>query len=200
MELNNPDSRFFDFLLKINQPYMINFERWVFYPGMLFNSLDKWWGDKKERKTPHEGIDLCYFKEKNGKISRLHKDIKIPGTFSGSIVKIDDDFLGKSIFLGHNVFSKYQRQLYTVYGHTEPLDSIKAMKEIEAGEIIATIAACHREGIDIHPHLHITFAWVPASINVDHLNWQTLTSNPEIMLIDPLLILSSATKKRNLID
>ncbi len=195
MELNNTDSGFFDFLLKINQPYMNNFERWVFYPGMLFNSLNKWWGDKKQRKTAHEGIDLCYFKEKNGEINKLPKNIKIPGTFSGNIVKIEEDFLGKSIFLGHNIFSQDQRQLYTVYGHTNPLDSIKSMQKIEAGEVIATISEFQRERMDIHPHLHITFAWVPASVNFDYLNWQNLANNPGITLLDPLAILSPAPQK-----
>jgi len=193
MESLPHESRFFDFLLEINQPHMNNFEKWVFHPGMLFNSLDKWWGNKKKRETAHEGIDLCCFKESNGQVSNLHKEIKIPATFSGKIVKTEKDFLGTSIYLSHNIFSPDQRQLYTVYGHTVPLNSLKGRQKVAEGEPIAAVSESIREGMDILPHLHISFAWVPVSLDSGLLSWRNLAQNPEITLIDPLSVLSPPT-------
>jgi len=195
MEANLQKSRFFDFLLASNKPYLKNFEKWVFYPGMLFNSSEKWWGDKKKRPTAHEGIDLCYFKKADGQINNLDKNIKIPATFSGNIVKTETDFLGKSIYLSHEIFSPCQRQLYTIYGHTNPLTSIKARGKVEEGETIAVVSEFSREKTDILPHLHLTFAWIPVPFPPGHLNWQNLTTNPRITLIDPLSVLSPPTKR-----
>jgi hypothetical protein len=190
MGLNHQESRFFDFLLEINRPYMKNFEKWVFQPGMLFNSLDKWWGDKKKRETAHEGIDLCCFKEADGRINHLHRGIKIPATFAGNIVKTEKDFLGTSIYLSHDIFSPDQRRLFTIYGHTTPLNAVAAKQKVEAGEPIAEVSEFAPEGTDILPHLHISFAWVPVSLNPGLLNWQNLAENPEITLIDPFSVLS----------
>ncbi len=35
---------------------------WLFYPGMLFGSLLKWWGDWRERYTRHEGVDIAFYR------------------------------------------------------------------------------------------------------------------------------------------
>ena len=138
---NNLKSSFFDYLLASNRPHMAGFKRWLFQPGMLFNSQETWWGEKKPRATPHEGLDLCCFEDLTGQIKQLDKNIKIPATFAGKIVKIDRDFLGKSIYLSHEIFAEDGRQLYTAYGHTEPLAAMQAGKVVEAGEIIAAVSA-----------------------------------------------------------
>jgi hypothetical protein len=190
MKANLPESRFFDFLLAINQPYLNNFEKWVFQPGMLFDSLDKWWGDKEKRQTAHEGIDLCCFKENNGQVTTLHKKIKIPATFSGTIFKTEKDFLGTSIYLRHNIFAQDLRQLYTIYGHTTPLSSVIAKQKVEAGEPIAQVSEFTPKGTDIPPHLHLSFAWVPAPVEPNRLTWQNLTQDPGITLIDPFSVLT----------
>jgi len=41
------------------------FESWIFCLGMLFNSPDKWWGDHGSRDYPHEGIDLCLYRDRS---------------------------------------------------------------------------------------------------------------------------------------
>jgi murein DD-endopeptidase MepM/ murein hydrolase activator NlpD len=183
-------SRFFDFLLASNRPSMQNFEKWVLQPGMLFNSLEQWWGKNKKRETPHEGIDLCRFQETNGRINRIGNSTKIPATFAGSVVKIDDDFLGKSVYLSHDIFSQDRRRLYTVYGHTTPLAAIKPGEKVAAGETIAVVSGPGPRGTDILPHLHLTFAWIPVSLDPGHLTWQNLARDPRITLMDPLEVLS----------
>jgi len=168
---------------------MAGFKSWLFQPGMLFNSQETWWGEKKPRATPHEGLDLCCFEDLSGQINKLDKNIKIPATFAGKIVKIGHDFLGKSIYVSHEIFSEDGRQLYTAYGHTEPLAAIKAGKAVAAGEIIAQIPEVMGNKTKIPPHLHITLAWIPVSLLPDRLNWQNLGADRTIKLIDPRSIL-----------
>ncbi len=177
-------------MLASNRAEMAGFKSWLFQPGMLFNSLETWWGEKKPRAAPHEGLDLCFFEDAAGQIKKVDENIKIPATFAGKIVKLDRDFLGESIYLSHEIFSADGRQLYTAYGHTRPLASLQVGKAVAAGEIIAQISAAAGKKIQIPPHLHLTFAWIPVPIALDRLNWPNLGTDPTITLIDPLLLLS----------
>jgi Peptidase family M23 len=168
---------------------MPGFKKWRFEPGMLFNSSETWWGDKNPRATPHEGLDLCFFEDRAGKIKNLNKEINLPAAFAGEVIKIGRDFLGKSIFLGHEIFSEDRRQLCSAYGHTRPQANLSVGRKVAAGEIIAVISSSG-PNTAVPPHLHLTFAWIPVPIDPDRLNWQNLGRDPAITLIDPLSVLS----------
>lgn len=189
--LNTPKSSVFDYLLAGNRVQMAGFKKWLWQPGMEFNSLETWWGQKKRRATPHEGLDLCWFEDAAGQIRHLDEKIQIPATFAGEIVKIDRDFLGKSIYLSHEIFAADGRQLYTAYGHTRPLAKMQVGKAVAAGEIIAAVAAGPGKSPRIPSHLHLTLAWIPVSLPVDRLNWPNLGADRTITLIDPRSILAA---------
>jgi hypothetical protein len=186
---HNLKSRFLEYLLANNQPYMAGFKKWVFLPGMLFNSSTQWWGDNKPRSTPHEGLDLCWFENSTGKVRAVNGSIKIPAAFAGNIRKIEDDYLGQSIFISHEMFDGKNGQLHTIYGHTNPGHAIAAPGRVAEGEIIGVIADLPGKKTTLPPHLHITVAWVPALFPLEHLTWQNIGSDRSITLIDPLLIL-----------
>jgi len=185
------NSRFFDYLLANNRPYLAGFKRWLSQPGMLFNSQETWWGEKQPRATPHEGLDLYCFEDLTGQIIKLDENIQIPATFAGKIVKIGRDFLGKSIYLSHEIFAADGRQLYTAYGHTRPLAAIQVGQVVAAGEIIAVVAAGPGKSPKIPSHLHLTLAWIPVSLPADRLNWQNLGADRNITLLDPQSILTA---------
>jgi hypothetical protein len=186
---DNLKSRFFEYLLANNQPYMAGFKKWVFLPGMLFNSSTQWWGDKKPRATLHEGLDLCWFENSTGEVRALNGHIKIPAALAGNIRKIDNDYLGQSIFISHEMFAERQGQLYTIYGHTNPGAAIAAPGWVAEGEIIGVIADLPGRKTTLPPHLHITVAWVPAFFPLEQLTWQNISSDRRITLLDPLLFL-----------
>jgi hypothetical protein len=185
----NLKSTFFSFLVANNRPHLNNFKKWVFQPGMLFHSLEKWWGDRGARPAPHEGLDLCSFEEVNGGIKTLGQHTKIPVAFAGKIVKIDQDFLGKSIYVSHGIFDDRGRQFYSAYGHTIPPDSLQIGSQVAEGETIAIISEFPDKKLDILPHVHITFAWIPVPISDHDLNWGNLGKNLHVTLIDPLSVL-----------
>jgi murein DD-endopeptidase MepM/ murein hydrolase activator NlpD len=184
-----PKSTFLRYLLVNNRPYLDNFKQWFFHPGMLFNSWEKWWGDQGRRSAPHEGLDLCSFEDLNGRVRNLDRHTMIPAAFAGKIVKIDQDFLGKSIYISHEIFDNRGRQLYSAYGHTAPQDALNIGSQVAEGEIIGAISQGSGKKTTIVPHLHITFAWIPMKIATHDLNWDNLGKNIDITLIDPISVL-----------
>jgi murein DD-endopeptidase MepM/ murein hydrolase activator NlpD len=183
-------SKFMEFMVAHNRPRMDGFKRWVFHPGMLFNSSGKWWGDQGARYTRHEGLDLYRFEDAGGITKTVDQHTKIPAAFAGDIVKIDRDFLGRSIYMSHAIFTAAGRRLISVYGHTIPRESLKSGQKVAAGEIIALISGFPGKKTALAPHLHLTFAWVPVHLALNQLDWKNLADDPGITLIDPLTVIS----------
>jgi murein DD-endopeptidase MepM/ murein hydrolase activator NlpD len=184
-------SQFMEFMLEHNRPRMDGFQRWVFHPGMLFQAWEKWWGDQGPRAVPHEGLDLYSFEEAGGRLNTVDEQTRIPAAFAGQVVKIDRDFLGKSIYISHALYTDNGRQLLSAVGHTIPREGLKPAQQVAAGEIIAAVAGFPGSKTNLPPHLHLTFAWVPKDVRVDQLTWKNLGHDPGIRLIDPLAVILS---------
>jgi hypothetical protein len=184
-------SKFMEFMLEHNRPRMDGFNSWVFHPGMLFQALEKWWGDQGPRAVPHEGLDLYGFETDGGGVRTVDQQTQIPAAFAGQVVKIDRDFLGKSIYISHTIYTAGGRQLLSAVGHTVPRDGLQTGQQVAAGEIIAAVAGVPGKKTNLPPHLHLTFAWVPKDCRLDQLTWKNLGHDPGISLIDPLAVISS---------
>ena len=179
-------SRFNEFLVMHNNLNKFGFDAWVFYPGMLFNDLHKWWGDGGVRQRPHEGLDLCFYRDKAGQEHSLDERIKIPVMYEGEIVRIDDDFLGKSIFVSHGIYDDLGNRFHTIYGHTNPYSGVAIGKTLSEGDAIATIADARKKKAKIFPHLHISVIWLPKAFPYKELNWQIIGDSQTVTLCDPL--------------
>jgi hypothetical protein len=184
-------SRFMEFMLEHNRPRMDRFKSWVFQPGMLFQAQEKWWGDQGLRTVPHEGLDLYSFADALGRVQTVDQRTQIPAAFAGQVVKIDRDFLGKSIYISHAIYTAGDRQLLSAVGHTIPREGLKTGQQVAAGEIISTVAGFPGRKTNLPPHVHLSFAWVPKDFRLDQLTWKNLGSDPRITLIDPLVVISS---------
>jgi murein DD-endopeptidase MepM/ murein hydrolase activator NlpD len=180
-----------EFMLEHNRPRMDGFQRWVFHPGMMFQALEKWWGDQGLRAVPHEGLDLYSFEEALGRVQTVDEQTQIPAAFAGRVVKIDRDFLGKSIYISHALYTDNGRQLLSAVGHTIPREGLKPGQQVVAGEIIAAVSGFSGQKSKLPPHLHLTFAWVPKDVRADQLTWKNLGHDPGIRLIDPLPVILS---------
>jgi hypothetical protein len=176
-------------LVANNRPALDGFSRWIFQPGMLFHAPDTWWGDKKPRPAPHEGIDLYSFADEHGTIRTVNEHTQIPAAFAGQIIRIFDDFLGKSIFCRHEIFSASGRQLYSAYGHTAPRVRLEIGAAVAAGQIMARLSPGSGKPATVPPHVHLTLAWVPVPVHPGQLSWSNLGRDETITLIDPLPVL-----------
>jgi murein DD-endopeptidase MepM/ murein hydrolase activator NlpD len=188
----SPDlnSKFLEFMVAHNRPRMAGFKKWVFHPGMRFQASIKWWGDQGRRAARHEGLDLYSFRDVNGVLKTVDQHTRIPAAFAGDIVKIHRDFLGKSIYLRHDIFTADGKRLLSALGHTVPRESLQIGQRVAAGEVIAVISGLPDKQTSLPPHLHLTFAWAPVDCSPDRLTWKNLGHDPGITLIDPLTVIS----------
>ena len=185
------NTRFTEFLIRKNDFGKGGFKGWIFCPGMLFNSTDKWWGDQSKRDKPHEGLDLCFYKDREDTILRLGEKAKVPVIYGGTVVRIIDDFLGKSIVIEH-LFSDFDNnRLCTIYGHTVPENNLHVGKTVEQGDVIATLTDSKRSKTNIFPHLHISLGWISKEISYDRLDWENIGDSNSLTLLDPMQVIDS---------
>ena len=168
-----------------------NFASWAFYPGMLFESPDKWWGDLGKRNTPHEGLDIRFYMDSKGRSLSLNEKTKIPVMFDGTIVKITNDFLGKTIIMAHDFSDLDKGKFCTIYGHITPYTYIYTGQTVIAGEVIATLADTSLSSSGIPPHLHVSVGWVPENMSYDRLDWKMIGGSNLLTLMDPIDMISS---------
>ncbi len=188
----NPDTAlagdFFRRLVTHNSAALAGFAAWVFHPGMLFGASREWWGEGRRRATPHEGLDLVCFQDDALRLHLVPETLAVPAPLAGEVARLVPDFLGTSIFLRHPVFRE-GCQLYTALGHTRPLATLTLGAKVAAGDCLATLAGTRRRPTRVPAHLHLTFAWLPASASPEALNWRTLGHDPAVRLVDPLTLL-----------
>ncbi|MFO7970928.1 MAG: M23 family metallopeptidase [Desulfobacterales bacterium] len=183
------NSRFTEFLIRKNALDQGGFNGWVFCPGMLFNSTDKWWGDQGKRDKPHEGLDLCLYKDREDTILRLGEKAKVPAIYDGTVVGIVDDFLGKSVIIEHLISDCDNNRLCSIYGHTLPADTLYVGKIVKQGDVIATLADSSMSKTGIIPHLHISLGWISNEISYDRLDWENIGDPDMLTLLDPLRVI-----------
>ncbi len=181
-----PKTAFNSFFIKqYNDLNAHGLKEWIFYPGMLFHDTEAWWSDDGIRPTPHEGIDFCFYRDSTGQVRRIDSGTKIPVTYTGDIVHIHDDFLGKSIYIKHGMNNKSGNTFHTIYGHTIPQKHCVTGKRVHEGDIIAEVAAVSKNS-KVLPHIHITMAWIPESLPCKKLNWDTIWTSKSVTLCNPL--------------
>ena len=183
-------TQFVEHLVRCNYLSKIGFEEWIFHPGMLFNALNKWWGDQGYRHRPHEGLDLCWYRTKDGEILRLDQSIVIPVMYNGKVIKVENDYLGTSIYVCHSIYNNHREQLFTVYGHIKPDDNICAGKLLKEGGLLGTIAETGKRKTETPPHVHISVAWISESLIYENLNWESISDPGVAILINPLEIIN----------
>ena len=180
------NTRFTEILIQKNALEKGGFKGWVFCPGMLFNSTDKWWGDQGKRDALHEGLDLCLYKDREDTILRLGEQTKVPVLYDGRVVGIIDDFLGESVIIEHLISDGRNNRLCTIYGHTIPKDNLYVGKVVKQGDVIATLADSSTFKIKIFPHLHISLGWTSKEISYDRLDWGNIGAPNTLTMLDPL--------------
>ncbi len=182
-------SGFTEYFIQANGLGKNGFDEWLFLPGMLFLAPNKWWCNRSKRDSPHEGLDLGLYRDCRGNIRQLDEKTQIPAIFGGMVVKVLDDFLGKSVIMEHALSENETSMLITIYGHTIPAENIKPGRSFNQGDIIATLANRKKFKTDIDPHLHISTAWSLRTGSYENLNWNTIGTLDTLTLFDPLQVM-----------
>lgn len=183
-------TEFSDTMVKCNGLDRLGFEQWLFFPGMLFNALEIWWGDGGDRNRPHEGLDLCFFRDSSGNVRSIGPGTQIPVMYQGEVVAVHSDILGQSVYVYHASLSGEGAHLYTIYGHTRTGKHVRPGKVLDQGDVFATIADTARKRVRAPAHLHISIARVAESIPPESLDWN-IVSDPDLaVLLDPLEVIA----------
>ena len=180
-------SRFTEFLVRGNELDENGFGGWLFYPGMLLGSRNFWWGKLAPRGAPHEGIDLCYYRNGQGTVVPLDIKTKIPAICRGKVVKIMNDFIGQSIVIEHHV-NGCPKLLLTIYGHMAPAPGISVGRSLTVGDIVGNLAAPRGRRNEVRAHLHLSLLRASVNIPYGELDWNTIHTLG-IDILDPLDLL-----------
>ncbi len=183
------ESRFTRMLIEANALDQSGFEQWIFCNGMLFNSPYKWWGDHGRRDYPHEGIDLCLYRDRLRRIRRIDEKTRIPVMHAGVIKAIFKDYLGQAIVIEHQDCDGLTGGFISFYAHTKPLASIEVGMRVKEGDIIASLGDTSNSKAKIIPHLHFSLGRPSGSFSYDGFVWNTIRSPEMFILVDPLAIM-----------
>jgi len=163
------------------------FRAWVFQPGMLFGSPDKWWGDLGRRDFPHEGLDFALYQDDAGRLRSLDQGTRIPAMFAGVVRSIFSDYLGQAIVVEHADVEAGGRRRISIYAHTSPLTGVRPGAIIDEGDVIATIADTSRSKAAIQPHLHYTLGQLCDAVVYEQFVWNCMRDPNQVSLSDPLI-------------
>ena len=172
---------YFHYLENCNECGAGGVQAWLFSPGMLFGSLEKWWPDTGCRPTAHEGLDICYFTDGLGRDLQFDSGVKIPVMTAGTVIAVCDDFLGRSVFVEHD-----QDRLISVYAHIVPLRTINPGYKIREGEVIGNVADTTGRKNRMPAHLHVTIMKIPSGLSGEQLDWNFICRSGRVTLLDPL--------------
>lgn len=182
-------SRFTEMLVEENASDLRGFDRWILCNGMLFSSPDKWWGDHGQRDFPHEGIDLCLYKDSSRRIRTLDKKIQIPVMHDGTVRAMFKDYLGKAVVVEHQDPATDTGRYISFYAHTNPGVNIDVGMHLKAGDIIATLADTSNSKARILPHLHFSLGLPSKSFSYDGFVWNRIRKPEMMTLLDPLPVI-----------
>jgi murein DD-endopeptidase MepM/ murein hydrolase activator NlpD len=179
------ESSFFRDLLYLNGIAPENVGEFVFHRGMCFGDREKWWGKGGTRESSHEGVDIVYYRERGGAVKRLAPGTLVPAAFSGELVLVIDDLLGKSLFLRHGRKTS-GTPLFSILAHVTPLEKIIPGQTVSAGEPVAEIAELPGKNFNICPHLHLSMALIEKDLDPANISWELIGKSEKIHLIDPV--------------
>jgi murein DD-endopeptidase MepM/ murein hydrolase activator NlpD len=187
--LNFKKSRFTEMLIEENALDQSGFERWIFCHGMQFNSPDKWWGDHGLRDYPHEGIDLCIYKDRSRRIRHINEKTRIPVMQDGIVKAIFKDYLGKAVIIEHENSGSNHGRIISFYAHTNPRPEIEDGVIVKEGDILATLADTNNSKSNIIPHLHFSLGLPSKVFSYDGFVWNTIRQPEMMTLLDPLAVI-----------
>jgi hypothetical protein len=182
-------SGFCDYFKERNHLDELEFKAWLLLPGMRFDSSDKWWGDFEKRKTRHEGVDFCLYKDQQDHIFSVEPGMKVPAMYDGLVVAVIDDFLGRSVVVKHDFSGGSGEDFCTLYAHTVPLSGLTVGMTIHRGDVLAMVADKTASRLKISPHIHISAGFPENGVSYNQLNWKDISLRKQLQLIDPMLLL-----------
>jgi hypothetical protein len=161
---------------------------WLFYPGMLAESHCKWWGNFKRRHAAHEGIDICFYRARDGRIHHLEAGAAVPAWSDATILNICDDFLGRTLVVEPEKNQSGATRVLEIFSHLETGSTLTPGTRVKAGRIIARTSDTRAKRSSLLPHLHLSCIEVAPHIPVQDLNWSLFPLRERASIINPVFM------------
>jgi hypothetical protein len=178
----NQFQRYLDTIARVNS--LSGPVTWYFYPGMLQDSPEKWWGDFGRRATPHEGIDISLFRSGSGPLRTFTQTTCIPAMARGWVKNICDDFIGTTLVTVLD--PEALDPVLFVYAHLNIHPSLSHGSQVEPGQIIAQVATPVSMPPGMQPHLHLSCVQVSQGHAHCRLDWSLFADRNRATLINPV--------------
>ncbi len=167
---------------------------WLFYPGMLQDSPDKWWDDWYSRRTLHEGLDICFFRSTASaastasQIYTLAPGSNVPAMAEGTLLNIADDLLGQSLVVSYSPPGAGATDLILVYSHLTVDPALCVGNRIQKGQIIAQTFDTRTKGSKLLSHLHLSCIDLLKERPGHTLNWDLFPRRDQVNFINPFFL------------
>lgn len=159
------------------------------YPGMEFQSPEKWWPDSGVRPTLHEGIDFCYYRSCSGEECAFSPETAVPVMTSGKVMAICRDYLGHTVFFDH--LRETDRRFLSIYAHLVPRQGLQAGQDLHGGDVIGHVADTSGRKNRMVAHLHLSVMAIDKQVSAEMLTWDFICNSARGQLIDPLTVIAS---------
>lgn len=161
---------------------------WMFHPGMLFYSMDKWWGDYRFRATRHEGIDICYYGASGSpRLRGIRAGSLVPAMADGEVLHICNDFLGQTIIIRHQEAGDTPWPVVICYAHILPEQSLRIGDTVKKEALVARVIDTVKNPL-LPPHLHISCFEILSDILPSKWDWSLFTDNSKVRMISPVFL------------
>ena len=154
---------------------------------MRFSDQFLWWGEKKRRNCPHEGMDYATYLTHTGHCHSIMPGLAVPGIFDGQVARLLPDFLAWTVFVQHAQYQSDLGCLFSVYAHLQPAGSLNAGQKIVQGDLLGTVESFTIQA-RVPLHLHFTVAWIKPGVSLNRLDWELLNDAEWATLMNPLAV------------
>jgi hypothetical protein len=155
--------------------------------GMEFGALHAWWGRRRLRPNPHEGIDLVGFRSASGASEASIHGMMLRPIEDGECVAVFYDFLGSTAIVRRPPPS----DLLWCYAHLQLDPGVRRGAMLGTGDTLGLVAEGSGPGhrsTACPPHLHLSllheqcggFEW-------SRLDWSTIHDVPQLCFV-PLAV------------
>ena len=159
-------------------------------PGMEYGATRAWWGARKPRPRPHEGIDLRFASDERVHVPAIDAD-------GGVVVALMDDFLGRTAIVERKATDRDGLHLYWVYAHMELAQNVQVGALLHPGQVIGR-AALSAKACPSHVHVSLLEAASPPE-SWEHIRWGNIHDCTELEFL-PLDIHGSSNANNRCTD
>eukprot|EP00439_Symbiodinium_sp_Y106_P069419 s806_g11.t3 len=131
--------------------------RFILEAGAEFGSLNCWWGKRRPRPAPHEGVDFCDFQDFSGTKRQIKPGCPVPAVAEGQVVAVFEDFMAQTIIMTHQEHLD-GRQLATLLAHVLPAPGLAPGHLCSPDMEVAAVAASRTTA---PPHVHLSVLAAP---------------------------------------